>query len=357
MRVVIAHEWFTVMGGSDKTFLALAEMFPEAELVTAVADPATLARYLPDRPVRRLFVDAIPGARTRWKQLAPAIMAGWMCYRPGDVDLLITSSHFAATAAGWGFEGRQVAYCHTPMRLAWRPDLEHARLPLSEAVTTKGVAPLLRRWDRAASRSVDDFVVNSTTIAERVGTAYGRCSTVIHPPVDTERFLHTSRRPAGHLLAFGRLVAYKRFDLAIAAANQLGMPLVVAGDGPEAEALRAMAGPTVRFVGRVSDEAYAGLLAGASALLFPGEEDFGIVPVEAHAAGCPVVAYGVGGALDTVSPGVTGQLFAEQSVGSVADAIQACLDHTWDEDVLRSAATPFSKDHFIRRFRAHLDAA
>ncbi|MPY93061.1 MAG: glycosyltransferase [Acidimicrobiia bacterium] len=351
---MIAHEWFTVIGGSDKTFLALAELFPEAELVTAVADPEALERHLPGRAVTRLVTDRLPGARHHWRRLAPAVMAAWAAYRP-EADLLVTSSHFAATAAGWRFGGRHVAYCHTPLRLAWRPDLEHGRLPgISEAVTSRAIAPLLRTWDRAASRSVDEFVANSTAVADRIARAYGREATVIHPPVDIEPFLRAERTPGDHLLAFGRLVPYKRFDLAVSAAARLGLPLVVAGDGPEADRLRAAAGPGVTFLGRVSDEEYIALLAGARALLFAGEEDFGLVPVEALAAGCPVVAYAAGGALDTVRPGLTGELFDEQTPGSLASAVERCLDRAWDPEALRHAALPYCTARFLRDFAFHV---
>lgn len=354
MRVVIAHEWFTVVGGSDKTFLALADLFPDAELVTAVADPAAVDRHLAGREVKRLVVDALPGARRNWKRVAPAIMAAWAAYRP-EADLLITSTHFAATAAGRGFDGCHIAYCHTPLRLAWRPDLELGRLPgVAPVITTRGIAPLLRRWDRSSARSVDHFVANSTAVAARIGQAYGRRATVIPPPVEVSPFLATERQAGDYLLALGRLVPYKRFDLAVAAADRLGMPLVVAGDGPEAESLRVQAGPGVRFTGRVSDERYLELLAGARALLFPGEEDFGIVPVEAMAAGCPVVAFGAGGAIDTVQPGVTGELFDEQTPESLAAAIVRCLGRRWDPSELRAAAAPFSRQRFLERFAAEV---
>jgi glycosyltransferase involved in cell wall biosynthesis len=224
-------------------------------------------------------------------------------------------------------------------------------------VTDRTIAPLLRRWDRAISRSVDDFVANSTAIAQRIGDAYSRNATVIHPPVDTRAFLRTPRRTQDYLLAFGRLVPYKRFDLAVAAAERLRMPLLVAGEGPERPKLEALNSPHVRFLGRVSDERYVDLLAGARALVFPGEEDFGIVPVEALAAGVPVVAYAAGGVLDTITGGSTGELFDEQSAAAAADAIQRCVDRTWDTDLLRSAAEQYSSERFKDRFRQHVLSA
>jgi len=355
-KVVIAHEWLTILGGSDKTLKAMTEVLPEASIVTAVADPDFTARFLPGKSIETLWVDRLPGARIRYQRYAPAIVTAWTAKRLGEADLLISSSHFAAKAAGWGFDGPHLCYCYTPMRIAWRPDLELGRVPGRARRLARGVLPVVRAWDRATARTVTRFAGISTAVVDRIGDAYGREADLIFPPVDLDPFLVRPKRPGRHLLAFGRLVGYKRFDLAVRACTAAGLPLVVAGAGPEEARLREMAGPTVRFAGRVDDDTYAALLSEATALLFPGEEDFGIVPVEAQAAGCPVVAFGAGGALDTVDDGVTGVLFERQDEASLLAGVRRAIDTVWDEEAIRARSTRFSSECFAEAFAAFVDS-
>lgn len=353
--VVIAHEWLTTLGGSDKTVKAMTKVLPNATIVTAVADPRFTGRFLPGTTIETLWVDRLPRARTRYQRYAPAMVAAWTC-KQLEADVLISSSHFAAKAAGWGFEGPHLCYCYTPMRIAWRPDLELSRLPGRTHRMTRALLPIVRSWDRATAKTVTKFAGISTAVAKRIQTAYGRDADLIFPPVDLDSFLAGRKRRGKHLLAFGRLVGYKRFDLAVKVCSAHGFPLVVAGAGPEEGRLRAMAGPTVRFAGRVDDATYADLLSDATALLFPGEEDFGIVPVEAQAAGCPVVAFGAGGALDTVQDGRTGVLFDGQDEESLLAGIERAADTTWDENALRSASTRFSTERFTDAFSRFVES-
>jgi glycosyltransferase involved in cell wall biosynthesis len=350
--VLIAHEWLTALGGSDKTAAAMARALPGSRVVTAVADPRTVAELFPEGDVRALWPNRLPGAQTRWRAYSPAIVLAWSTFRP-DADVLLSSSHFAARAAGSGFAGPHLCYCYTPMRVAWRPDLELDRLRPSLRPAVNALLPAVRAWDRRKALGVTAFAGISSAVVERIGHAYGRHAERIYPPVDLPPFLASARRPPfGYFLIVGRLIPYKRFDLAVQVCTQMGYPLVVAGSGPEEARLRAMAGPTVRFAGRVSAQAYLELLAGAIALLFPGEEDFGIVPVEAQAAGCPVVALGRGGAVDTVSDGVTGVLFAEPTALSLRQGIDAVLAASWDEGILRAWAMQFSEERFAEELRA-----
>ncbi len=356
-RVVIAHEWLTAVGGSDKTARMMVEALPGSRLVTAVADPGTVAELFPDVPVETLWTDRLPGARRRWRLYSPAIALAWSRFRVEEADVLISSSHFATRAAASGFRGPHLCYCYTPMRVAWRPDLELGRLRPSLRPAVGALLPAVRAWDRRTASGVTAFAGISTAVVDRIRSAYGRDAQCLFPPVGIAPFLASPRRPPfGYFLAFGRLIPYKRFDLAIQACTAADHPLVVAGSGPDEARLRAMAGPSVRFAGRVDDATYLELLAGATALLFPGEEDFGIVPVEAQAAGCPVVALGRGGALDTVSDGETGVLFPEPTVTSLREAMEAATARPWDESVLRAWSSQFSEERFARDLRAFVAA-
>ena len=356
MKVVLAHEWLLSASGSDKVAAEIARCFHPTEdeviVVTAAADPAVVADLFPGREVRTLWTGRLPGVERHWKHYAPALIAAWSTARMPEADLLISSSHFAAKAAGARFDGPHVSYCYSPLRYAWRPDLENDRLGGATAIVGRAVRPVLRVWDRWSARQADTMVAISRSIAERINDAYGIRAQVIHPPVDVDRFAHIVRSPEPlHYLCFGRLVGYKRVDLAVETCTRAGLPLVVAGGGPELARLRAVAGPTVRFETDVSNGRYRELLADSIALLFPGEEDFGIVPVEAMAAGVPVVAFGRGGALDTVVEGVTGTLFADQTVASLTSAVERLAHSAFDRDKLAAHASTFDVARFAVEMR------
>ncbi len=361
---VLAHEWLVSTAGSDKVAARIASALGIDRVVTAFSDPVVVRSLLGDTPVRNLWTNRLPGVADARMAYAPAILAAWAGCRVGKADLLVSNSHFGSMGAGRRFDGPHVAMCHSPMRYAWRNDLESHRLTGVSGRVGRVLVPALRRVDRAAANSVSLFLGNSTSIVRRIEDAYGRTAAVVHPVVDVDRFsdLAESRSLSvdGHFLCFGRLVAYKRVDLAVRACTARSLPLVVAGGGPEMAKLRVMAGPTVRFEDRVTDRRYLELLTGARALLFPGEEDFGIVPVEAMAAGVPVVAFGEGGALDTVIDGVTGVLFAEQTVDSLLAAIEVFHDTSFDLSKLRAHADSFRPEVFDARLQAvvagHLSA-
>jgi len=357
MKVVLAHEWILSASGSDKVAAEIARCFDpvhdEVIVVTAAADPSIAATLFPGREVRTLWTDRLPGVDRHWKHYAPALLAAWSTARMPKADLLVSSSHFATKAAGARFDGPHVSYCYSPLRYAWRPDLEDDRLNGLTAVVGRGVRPALRAWDRWSACQVDTMIAISRSIAERIFDAYKIDAPVIHPPVDVERFAHVvPQANPSHYLCFGRLVGYKRVDLAVQACTAAGLPLVVAGNGPQLPRLQEMAGPSIRFEQNVTDARYLELLADSIALLFPGEEDFGIVPVEAMAAGVPVVAYGRGGALDTVIDGVTGVLFNEQTVVSLADAIERAGQSTFERDKFGNYAAIFGSATFSAEFRA-----
>jgi glycosyltransferase involved in cell wall biosynthesis len=325
----------------------MLDLFPQAELFTSVYDPAPWPAAIRDRPVHASFLDRVPGARRHYPRLLPLMNAAFESFDLGGFDLVISSNHACAKNVVTGPATPHLCYCHTPMRYAWDPSfLEGERLGPVGRLAARALIPRLRRQDALAAARPDAFLANSRHVAARIAKFYRRPAEVLHPPVAVAPLLETPRGAGDHYLCFGRLVPYKRADLAVAACTRLGRPLKVAGTGRDLERLRAIAGPTVEFLGHVPDDDVPALLAGARALLFPGEEDFGIVPVEAQAAGTPVIAYGIGGARDSVIDGTTGLLFAEQTVDGLAAAILRFEARDWEPDAARAHARGFAPERF-----------
>ena len=353
-RVAITHEWLTIPGGSELVVQAMLDLFPDAELFTSVYDPAPWPPAIRDRPVHTSFLDRIPGARRHYPRLLPLMNAAFESFDLSGFDLVLSSNHACAKNVVTPPGTPHLCYCHTPMRYAWDPSfLKGEQLGPVGRLAARALVPSLRRQDALAAARPDAFLANSRHVAARIATYYRREAEVLHPPVDVQRLLDTPRRDGGYYLCFGRLVPYKRVDLAVAACSRLGRTLKVAGAGRDLDRLRAVAGPTVEFIGPVPSAAVPELMAGARALLFPGQEDFGIVPVEAQAAGTPVIAYGTGGARDSVVHGVTGLLFEPQTAAALAAAIVQFEEREWDADAARENARRFSPD----RFAAGLTAA
>jgi glycosyltransferase involved in cell wall biosynthesis len=353
-RVAVVHDWLTIPGGSEQVVLELLGMFPDADLYTSIYDPSRWPREITERRVHVSFLDRVPGAAGNYPKLLPLMNRAFESFDLSGYDLVLSSSHACAknvhTAAGT----LHVCYCHTPMRYAWDPAfLAGEEVGRATRLLLPPLLRRLRRQDLAGAARPDVFVANSGHVAARIERHYERPARVVHPPVDVDHFLELPRAPGDYYLVFGRVVPYKRVDLASAAATRLDRALRVAGDGRALDAVRTGAGPSVRFLGRVSDDERDALLSGARALLFPGEEDFGIVPVEAQAAGLPVIAYGVGGARESVLDGQTGVLFPEQSAGSLAAAIERFERLELDPEAARENARRFGREHF-RAEMAHV---
>jgi glycosyltransferase involved in cell wall biosynthesis len=346
-RVAISHEWLTIPGGSEQVVLAMLDVFPQAELFTTVYDPLPWPDAITSRTVHASFLDRLPGAVRHYPKLLPLMDAAFRSFDLRGFDLVLSSNHACAKNVRVPAGVPHVCYCHTPMRYAWDPTfLDGEALGPLGRPAARALLPWLRRRDLAASRGPDRFLANSSFVAERIRRFYGRDADVLHPPVDVEPLLELPRRDEGYYLFLSRLVPYKRADLAVDACARLDRPLKVAGDGRAAEALRGRAGRATEFLGRVPDQELPGLLAGARALLFPGEEDFGIVPVEAQAAGVPVIAYGSGGVRDTVVDGTTGVLFGEQTVESLCLAIERFEAGRWPREPLSENARRFAPEAF-----------
>lgn len=352
-RVAVVHEWLTIPGGSEKVVLALLDLFPQAELFTSIYDPAPWPAAITQRRVHASWLSRIPGATRNYPRLLPLMNAAFRSFDLRGFDLVISSNHASAKNVRVPNGVPHVCYCHTPMRYAWDLGfLEGEDIGRLERALAPPVARWLRRVDRRAAAGPTVFVANSHHVSERIATYYRRDAVVIHPPVETGRFLGVQRAPGDHYLSFGRLVPYKRPADAVAACRRLGRPLWVAGDGrgrPEVE--RAAGGdPRIELLDFVPDERVPELFSEARALLFGGVEDFGIVPVEAQAAGLPVIALGEGGVRDSVVDGVTGILYDTPGPEGLAAAIERFEASTFDEAALRDHARGFGPEVFERRF-------
>jgi glycosyltransferase involved in cell wall biosynthesis len=352
-RVAVVHDWLTVPGGSEQVLVELLEMFPHAELFTSVYDPAPWPPVITERRVHASALSRIPGAAANYQLLLPLMNAAFARFDLSGFDLVVSSSHACAKNVRVPVGVPHVCYCHTPMRYAWDEGFLRGEVGPAVRLAARPLLAWLRHQDRAGAGGVDAFVANSQHVAERIERYWGRTARIVHPPVDVEHYLGLRREPEDYYLVFGRVVPYKRVDLAVAACTALGRRLVVAGDGRALDALRPLAGAGIELRGRVDAAERDRLFAGARALLFPGEEDFGIVPVEAQAAGAPVIAYGVGGARETVIDGRTGVLFAEQTRDSLAGALERFEGLALEPEQMRAHARGFGRE----RFRAEMAAA
>lgn len=357
MRPAIVHDYLLQYGGAEKVLEALHALWPQAPIYTTFYDRRRMARLglrIAPEAVRPLLPGWLPHrgrAAKLWTLSYPPV---WQSLNLQGYDLVISSSSFAAHQVRVAPGALHLCYCHSPPRFLYglATDVDHDRL--RRALPLLGPAYVaLRAADRRAARRVSVFIANSREVQGRIERWYGRAASVIYPPVDTAAFTALERVPdEGYFLAWGRLVALKRMDLIVEAANAAAVPLVLAGSGPEEGRLRALAGPTVRMLGRVAPADLRRLLQRCRAVVFAAEEDFGIVPVEAMAAGKPVLAYGRGGALESVEPGRTGELFAPQIVTPLRDLLLGFDPARYDPAECRRAAARFDTAIFASRMRA-----
>ncbi len=356
MQIAVVHDYFTQMGGAEKVAEELVRMLPQADLHTTVALPELMPPGLAARTVATSWMQQLPRMQDYYRfyfLLYPLAVRSLDLSR---YDLVISSSSGYAKAVRTHRDAIHVCYCHTPMRWAWRFD-SYAQQGAGWAARRMVMSPLLRglrRWDEHASSYPDHFVANSRTVADRIQRAYGRTAEVIHPPIDVHRFRASSEQE-DYYLVLARLVSYKRIDLAIEACTLLGRRLLVIGDGPDRQRLAAKAGPTVKFLNHIPDAEVEYHVARCRALLFPGEEDFGMAPLEVAAAGRPTIAYRAGGAAESIVDGVTGVFFDQQETSHLVRAIQDFERRTWSARALRQHAEGFGVDVFQVRFREFLD--
>lgn len=360
LRVALVHYWLKGYGGGERVLEAIASVFPEADFYALLASDGGMPPSLRDRLVTTSFVERIPGAKRWHRHFLPIYPYALEQFDLGRYDLVISSESGPAKGVITSPQTCHICYCHTPMRYLWDMYHEYRKTmnPLTRAIFSM-TAHYVRQWDLSAASRVDYFAANSRYVAGRIRKYYRRESAVIYPPVDVSAG-HLSPKTEDYYLVVSRLVPYKRVDLAIEACNRLERKLRVVGSGTEYKRLRKLAGPGVEFLGKLDEQSLAENYGRCRALLFPAEEDFGIVPVEAQSYGRPVIAYGRGGALETViglTPGrnpeaASGIFFYEQSAEALADAIVAfeSAESGFRPDRICAHTQRFSVDRFKREF-------
>jgi glycosyltransferase involved in cell wall biosynthesis len=363
-KVALVHDWLTGMRGGERCLEVFCELFPSADLYTLLHVPGSVSAAIESRRIVTSFIQRLPRAERRYRHYLPLFPAAVRSFDLRGYDLVLSSSHAVAKSVRVPAEALHVCYCFTPMRYVWDlyDDYFGPRSGLAARVLMPPVAAWLRRWDRRTAAGVHQFVAISRFVADRIRRAYGRDADVIYPPVDVSRF-RVDEAPGEFYLVVSALTPYKRVDLAVEACNRLGRRLVVVGTGSEDRRLRALAGPTVELLGWRDDAQTAELYARCRALLFPPLEDFGITPLEAMAAGRPVIAFGEGGARETVVPPgggepPTGLFFAHQTAEDLVDAIRRfeASAQQFEPKALRRRAETFDRPLFRERMHAYLRA-
>jgi glycosyltransferase involved in cell wall biosynthesis len=357
MKVAIVHYWLVGMRGGEKVIEALCEMYPQADIFTHVFVPEMVSDRIRRHRIFPTFINALPRAAKLYKSYLPLMPIALEQLDLRGYDLVISSESGPAKGVIPPPEAVHVCYCHTPMRYIW--NMYHDYRKSAGWVARQMMPPLthyLRMWDVSSAARVDSFVANSTTVAERIRRYYGMDSVVIHPPVDTEAFSPAPPSEIGdYFLMVGELVSYKRPDLAVRAFNEMKLELVVIGGGEMLDEIRRLAGPTVKVLGSQPFDVLKRHYARCRALIFPGEEDFGMVPIEAMASGRPVIAFGRGGALETVARDLTGVFFEKQTVGDISSAIRRLSEIDLNPETIAAHAKQFGRDQFFARMRAHID--
>ena len=358
MTIAIVHDWLTGMRGGEKVLEVLCERFPDSELFTLIHVPGSVSPVIERRPIHTSALQLLPGVAHYYRQCLPLFPALIERFDLNRFDLVLSSSHCVAKSVLVRPHAVHICYCHTPMRYAWDQFDSYfgpARIGRVPSAVMKRVMARLARWDRDTSGRVSRYVTNSQHVAGRIRRYYNREATVVYPPVDTDFFRPDSAVSEAYALVVSALVPYKRVDLAIDACRLARVPLKLVGDGPDRASLERRArdaggpgapGSNVEFLGRRTNEEIRDLYCRAAVVVLPGEEDFGIVPLEAQACGRPVVAYARGGALETVVSGQTGILVDEATPSAFAHAIQRAIERPFDTVAIRRHAERFGRARF-----------
>jgi glycosyltransferase involved in cell wall biosynthesis len=357
MKVAVIHYWLVGMRGGEKVVEALCEMYPQADIFTHVYVPDMTSENIKKHRIIPTFINSLPRAPKMYKTYLPLMPLALEQLDLRGYDLVISSESGPAKGVIPPSEALHVCYCHTPMRYIWNmyQDYRNSAGRLTRMMMPP-LAHYLRLWDVTSAARVDSFVANSTTVAARIRRYYHSDSVVIHPPVDTNAFsIAPPSELADYYLMAGELVSYKRPELAVRAFNEMKQKLVIIGGGEMLDEIRRLAGPTVTVMGSQPFEVLKQHYARCRALVFPGEEDFGMVPVEAMASGRPVIAFGKGGATETVADGISGVFFAEQTVAAISSAVRRLADLKIDSNRIAEHANRFGRDTFFEKMRNHID--
>jgi glycosyltransferase involved in cell wall biosynthesis len=350
LNVILAHDWLTGMRGGERVLEYVCHIFPRAPIYTLFYDSRAVSAAINSHPIRTSWLQHIPGILKYYRNFLPFFPSAMESMRAPKVDLIISTSHCVAKGLIPPPGARHLCYCFTPMRYAWVFYDEYFGVnPLKKAVINP-VLNRLRQWDKESSARVNHFVTLSRHVQARIKRFYGREAEVVYPPIDMAFW-----KPAGAMQAFmpanydlivSALVPYKRIDIAVSVYTETGHPLIIVGPGTETRTLKKMAGKNIIFLGRVADEQLLDLYRHCRVLIFPGEEDFGLTPLEAQACGKPVVAYAKGGVLESVVDGETGVFFQEQNKDSLLDAVKRCAAQKWDSSLIRKNVERFSRENF-----------
>ncbi len=357
--IAIVHDWLVGMRGGEKVLEVLCELFPDASLLTLVHRNGNLSPTIERMNIQTSFIQHIPFGKSHYQFFLPLFPLAVKQFNLQSADLVISVSHAVAKGVKVREDALHICYCHTPMRYIWDQYDDYFGKGQSSILRRTAMnlsLNYLRRWDVDTAKRVHHFIANSRNVQERIQRIYNRESTVIYPPVDIERF-SLSKKDEGYYLIVSALVPYKRIDLAVEVFNRLGKKLIIIGTGPERKRLQSMARRNIEFLGWVEGNHIAAYYAGSKALIFPGEEDFGIVPLEAMACGKPVIAFKKGGALETVIDGTTGIFFQEQKSGSLEEAIKTFSRSTFDGTTIRNHTRQFDRHLFGERLMEYIQQA
>lgn len=356
-RILVVHDWIMSWAGSERVVEQILRIFPQADFIVGVVSERLRSLNDATCKARETWLSRLPWSQTHHRWLVPLEGLAFATINTSAYDLVLSSTHAFAKMVRRPRGGIHVSYCHSPPRYLWDLQSVYRKAATGAQRAALSVGGSLLRWlDRRSAAGVDQFICNSAYVARRIRRIYGRGAQVVHPPVDPKPVARTGQRDS-FLLYLGRLVPYKRVDLAIRAAERLGVPLIVAGDGPDRARLEQLGGRWTTFIGEVSEREAGDLLGRCGAFVFCGEEDFGIAPLEANAHGAPVVAYARGGLLETMISGVTAEFFEVQNVSAVSAALRRALARNWDEVMLRRNAERFAPTEFRKGFRNAVMAA
>jgi glycosyltransferase involved in cell wall biosynthesis len=360
IKVAIVHDWLTGMRGGEKVLEVLCELYPEATLFTLLYNKSSLSATIEKMSIKTSFIDLMPLKKEKYRNYLPLFPRAIESFDFSEFDLIISTSHCVAKGAMRRPGALHICYCHTPMRYVWEMYDEYFGKEKAGILTRLAMSYFvsgLRRWDVNSSSRVDYFIANSYNVAKRIKEYYNRASDVIYPPVDTSLFSLNESKGSYYLIV-SALVPYKKVEIAVQAFNQTGKELLIVGSGPESKRLQSMAKRNIKFLGWRNDAELSQLYGGCRALIFPGVEDFGIVPLEAMSSGKPVIAFGQGGALETVATeagNTTGIFFSKQTASCINEAIEDSEKINYNPDIIRKHALTFDRSIFKERIKSFID--